>query len=83
MEAVGSSSAAVHFKGAKMSESLEPGDLPGMLRDATSVRVVLADADRRPDCMLEVSEIHWERRRLDGHETLWFRVTEGSMVGIV
>ena len=54
-----------------------------MFRNAACVRVVLADADRRPELTLEVSEIHWESGVIDGQEALWFRVAEGSMVGIV
>ena len=66
-----------------MSDSSEPGHLPGMFRNATSVRLVLADADRRPERTLEVSEIHWEDGVTHGQEALWLRVTDRSMVGIV
>jgi hypothetical protein len=57
--------------------------LARMFTDATRVMVVLADAERRPDCTLEVTEVHWEPGVVGGEQALWFRVTEGSTVGVV
>jgi hypothetical protein len=66
-----------------MSESREPDHLPGMFRHATAVRVVLADARRRPKHALEVSEIHWEAGVVEAQEVIWFHLDDGYAVGIV